>query len=136
MKTVAFTVAVLLSSGVASAEERVVSLEEAYRLASAGNLDLAAVRAGHARADALVQEAWGLLKPSIIGTGTYTFRDEETSVQLAPGTPPIVITPRDSFGAQLVVRQPLLTGSRGSCSRTPRTTARRPSSTRRRRDIK
>ncbi len=89
--------------------QRPVTLAEAYRLASTQSLDLEIARRNHERADALVTQSWSALKPSVVGTGTYTLRDEATT-RTFPGPTPttITITPRDSFGASLVVTQPLV----------------------------
>ncbi len=67
------TAALLLTSGVASGQgERVLTLDDALRIARQQSHDLAAARARREQAEAGVEQAWSNLLPNISAQGKYT----------------------------------------------------------------
>ncbi|MBK8482691.1 MAG: TolC family protein [Proteobacteria bacterium] len=96
---------------------RLVTLEEAYRLAQRDNPTLAVMAARVRSAAAEVGRAWSQLKPSASLNGTYTVNDPVVSIDAAafapPGAPPsepIVIQRRHQFAFALQAGVPLFRG--------------------------
>lgn len=89
----------------------VLTLQQALQEARQRNLDIQQAEARLRQAQQLSSKAWSYYLPQISAQGGYTYNEPAVTLPagtLGPGTPQVVITPRDQVAAQAVARQALI----------------------------
>jgi len=113
-------VALLLLVPEAAAAQRVVTLEEAYRLAARSNPTVTMLQERVAQAEAARYRAYSSVKPTASFQGTFTHYDQEIVVDFSKMSPielpegsskPIVIQKQDQFGFLAGVTVPIFRGA-------------------------
>jgi outer membrane protein TolC len=100
--------ALLLQSGGALP---VLTLEQALREGRQKNLDIQQADARLRQAEQLSSRAWSYYLPQISAQGGYTYNEPAVALPagtLGPGSPAVVITPRDQLAALAEARQALI----------------------------
>jgi outer membrane protein len=98
----------LMSASPVLAEEKIFTIDDAYRAALGGNETVKIAEEGVSQAEYRVDQAGTFLYPRLNGRASYTAFDET----LPPGGGPFIFQPHDSYQAALVLTQPLYTGGR------------------------
>ena len=111
MRAAVVATVILLIGGLARADE--LSMADAVRQAREHSPDLVAAEARIAQTDALLDQAWALLIPTLSGVFRYTHFDQEIAIPFGmPGGPTqnIVIQEQNQFDASAKLSVPLLNG--------------------------
>ena len=105
---IALLISIMLSAGSASAEGRIITLQEACNAALSANEMIKIAEEGMYQSDNRIDQAWSSLYPSIVAKSALT-RYNDT---LPPGGGSFIFQPLEQFWAGLILTQPLYTGGR------------------------
>jgi outer membrane protein len=105
---IALLMTLALNATAAFAEDRVYTLEDAYRAALGTNEYMKIAEEGIIQSDSRVDQAWTYLYPRLTGKASYTKYNDT----LPSGGGPILFQPDEQLWAGLILTQPLYTGGR------------------------
>ncbi len=105
---VALMMAIMASTAVVAAEDRVYTLADAYHAALGTNESVKIAEEDVLQSDNRVDQAWSYIYPRLEGKAAYTKYNET----LPPGGGPDIFQPNEQFWAGLILTQPLYTGGR------------------------
>ena len=108
LRTICTIAIVVLMASAARSDDKVYTLNDAYRAAISSNEDIGISAETVVQSETRVDQAWTYLYPRIVAQSAYTRYNEA----LPPGGGPFIFQPKEQFQAALILTQPLYTGGR------------------------